>query len=166
MEFLTGEHAASNWVLISFAIFAVFTYKKGKGAFVKMLDDRIDAIKNEIETAESLRVEAQELLAQYQRKQRDAAKEADDMIKTAKKHAEEIKKQADLDLKELSKKREEQLAERLQRMEDKAMREIQAYAAELAVNATKEIIAKQMDKKTNENLVKESIKNVSKQISA
>ncbi|MEC8664171.1 MAG: hypothetical protein VXY16_01715 [Pseudomonadota bacterium] len=161
MEFLSDT---GSWVLISFLIFAFLAYTKGKAAFLNMLDSRIEAIKNEIETAESLRVEAQELLAQYQRKQRDAAKEAEEIVKTAKEHAEEIKKQADTDLKALTKKREEQLKERLSRMEEKAMREIQAYAAELAVNATKEIIAKQMDKKTNENLVKESIKNISKQV--
>ena len=75
MEFLSDT---GSWVLISFLIFAFLAYTKGKAAFLNMLDSRIEAIKNEIETAESLRVEAQELLAQYQRKQRDAAKEAEE----------------------------------------------------------------------------------------
>ena len=49
-------------------------------------------------------------------------------------------------------------------MEQNAVQEIRAYAAELAVKATTEIIAKQMDKKTNENLIDQSIKNIARQL--
>lgn len=161
MEFFQDMH---HWVIFSFLVFAFMLWKLGKDKVVALLDKRIADVRKEIETAESLRVEAQELLAQYQRKQRDAAKEADEIVANAKAHAAEIQKDAEKDLKALAKRREEQLADRLQRMEQNAMREIQAYAAELAVKATSEIIAKQMDKKTNENLVDQSIKSVSKQL--
>ncbi len=153
-----------TWVLFSFLIFAFVMWKYGKDGILAALDKRIEAVRKEIETAETLRVEAQELLAQYQRKQRDTAKEADEIVANAKVHAAEIKKQADKDLKEIAARRELQLTERLARMEQNAVQEIQTYAAELAVKATSELIAKQMDKKTNENLVDQSIKDVSKQL--
>ena len=66
---------STNWVLISFVIFAIGFWKFGLKLLLGKLDGRIEDIRKEIETAESLRVEAQELLAQYQRKQRDAARE-------------------------------------------------------------------------------------------
>ena len=153
-----------TWVTISFLIFLFIMWRFGKDKILVMLDARIDEIRREIETAESLRIEAQELLAQYQRKQRDAAKEAEEIVANAKSHANEIQKQADKDLKEIAKRREAQLTERLARMEENTKREIQAYAAELAVKATAEIIAKQMDKKTNENLVESSIQSVAEQL--
>lgn len=152
------------WVTVSFLVFLFVMWKLGKSKLLEMLDKRIEDVRKEIETAESLRVEAQELLAQYQRKQRDAAKEAEEIVATAKTHAAEIKKQAEKDLKEIAKRREQQLADRLERMEQNALQEIQAHAAQLAVKATSEIIAKQMDKKTNENLVDKSIKDVAKQL--
>lgn len=152
------------WVLISFVIFCFIMWKYGKDGILAMLDKRIEAIRKEIETAESLRVDAQELLAQYQRKQRDMAKEAEEIVATAKKHAVEIKKQAEKDLKEIATRREQQLTQRLKNMEQNAMQEIRSYAAELAVKATSELITKQMDKKTNENLVNKSIKDVSGQL--
>jgi len=155
---------SNTWVLLSFLLFLFIIFRLGKNAFLGMLDKKINDIRKEIETAESLRVEAQELLAQYQRKQRDAASEAEDIVANAKVHAKEIQKQAEKDLKDIAKRREQQLQERLDRMEQNAIQEIRAHAAELAVKATAEIIAKQMDKKTNENLVDASIKNVSGQL--
>ncbi|QQG35444.1 MAG: hypothetical protein HYS17_07810 [Micavibrio aeruginosavorus] len=161
MELLTE---ATNWVLISFAIFALGFLKFGRGALLGKLDRRIEEIRKEIETAESLRIEAQELLAQYQRKQRDAAREAETIIATAQKHAAEIQKQAEADLNELMSRKESQLKDRLQRMEEKAVQEIKSYAAELSVKATAEIIAKQMDQATNDRLVDQSVKSIAAQL--
>lgn len=148
------------WVLVSFLIFAAVAWRFGKDALLGKLDDRIEEIRKEIETAESLRVEAQELVAQYQRKQRDAAKEAEVIIANAKEHAAEIQKQAEAELEETAKRREQQLQERLQRMEENAIREMRAHAAQLAVQATAEIIAEKMDKATNDRLVEDSIEQV------
>lgn len=155
-------HDASVWVAISFAIFAIGAFKVGRGRLIGMLDARIDAIRKEIESAESLRVESQELLAQYQRKQRDATKEAAEIIETAQKSAAEIKKKAEKDLDETIKRREQQLQERLERMEEAAIQEIRSTAASLAMAATTEIINNSLDKKTNDNLVDGSIKNIAK----
>ena len=152
------------WLLISFIVFAVIVWRAGRQAFINMLDKRIADIKQEIETAETLRVEAQELLAQYQRKHRDALKEAEGIIANAESHAEEIRKQAEADLKEIMARREKQLKERLERMEKTAAASIQRYAADLAIEATREIIAKQLDKKSNENLVDKAIKDVAANI--
>ena len=149
------------WVLISFAIFVGFAFKAMRDGLLGKIDGRIEEIKKEIDTAESLRVEAQGLMAQYQRKLRDAQKEAEEIVQSAKAHAAEIKKEAEKDLDEAAKRREEQLQARLKRMEDNAVQEIKAHAAQLAVEATKEIIIKNMDKATNDRLVDQSIKDVS-----
>ena len=57
---------------------------------VGIIDAKIDSIKNEIENAESIRVEAQELLAQYERKQRDADKEAEEIVKNGHQFVQQI----------------------------------------------------------------------------
>lgn len=150
MELLA--HDTGIWVAISFALFAAFAYKMGRKSIVSALDSRIEEVKGEIENAERLRVEAQELLAQYQRKQRDAEKEASDMLDRAKEQAQQLKKTAETDLKEVMARRETQLAERLKRIEENAIADIQNHAAELAVAATAEMIAKTLDEKTNKSL--------------
>lgn len=157
MEFLSDEYF---WYTISFFVFLLILVKFGAKGFLGFLDSRIETIRKEIETAESLRIEAQELLAQYQRKQKDAEKEATLIIDNAKAHAKEIQKNADAELKEMVSRKEAQLKERLKRMEDDAKSEIQAYAAELAIQATGEIVAHNLDKKTGDTLIEGSIENV------
>ncbi len=154
----------SAWLTLSFIIFAVILYKAGKDAILKALDKRIEKIRTDISSAENLRVESQELLAQYERKHRDAVKEAEDIIKNAEKHAAEIKKNADIELKETMARREKQLQERLERMKTSAIAEIQQYATDIAIKATTEIIATKLDKAANANLVDQSIKQLSKNI--
>lgn len=155
MDFLLDSNI---WYVVSFAMFAAVIWKFGKPAIVSYIDGRIEAIREEINTAENLRTEAHELLAQYQRKHRDAVQEADSIIKTAQQHADEIRIKADADIKETIERREKQLQERLKRMELSAIDDIKAYTANLAIEATAEIIADKLDKKTGEALVEQSIK--------
>lgn len=150
-------HDTNAWLAVSFVIFVFVLVKFGKSAITSMLDKRIEKIKHDIETAENLRVEAQELLAQYQRKQRNAEKESERILDDAKRNAYNIKKAAEKELKDLIKRKEKQLEDRISRAKDGAMHEIQAYAADLAVLATQEIIADKMDAKKDGALVKDAI---------
>ena len=152
------------WVSFSFVIFVVGIFVLGRKPLFAKLDAKIAEVKKEIETATALRQEAQDLLALYQRKQQDAEKEARAIIENAKKHAVEIGQQADAERKELLKRREQQTEERLRRMEEAAIQEIRAYAADLAVKATTEIIAGKMDEQTNARLVEQSVKQVADQL--
>ncbi len=152
------------WYLFSFIIFVGIIIKFGLPAFNKLLDTRIEQIRKDLEEAENLRVEAQEMLAQYQRKHRDAVKESEKIISTAKENAKQFKEKAEAELEEIIKRREAQLEDRLERMKQNAINEIQAHAADLAVNATKQIIIDKLDKKANSQLVEQSIMNIENNI--
>ena len=158
------QHDTAIWVTFSFILFALVAYRLGRKSVTQALNNKIEAIRKEIQTAESLRVEAQELLAQYQRKQRDAEKESEEIIQNAKKHAQKIQKAAEAEMAETMERREGQLSERLRRIEANAIAQIQGHAAELAAAATKEIIITTLDEKIAQGLAEESIKTVSKQL--
>lgn len=160
IEFLA--HDTGIWVTISFVVFAVVAYKLGRKSVLNGLDARIEEIKSEIENAERLRVEAQELLAQYLRKQRDAEKEAEEIVARAQEQATQLRKTSEASLAELMDRREGQLAERLKRLEENAIADIQNHAADLAVAATTEMITRTLDEKTNAALNEDSIKSLSK----
>ena len=157
-------HDTNLWVGFSFLIFVYIIWSKGKDAITAILDSRIEGIKQEIETAENLRTEAQELLAQYQRKHRNAVVEAAEIIANAEKHADVILKDSEKELRANMKRREKQLEERLNRMKGAAIAQIQQHAANLAIEATRDIIADKLNKKANENLVDSSIKNLNKSV--
>lgn len=155
MTLLENEY---NWLILSFLIFCFILVKFGKKAFMNILDGRIADIKQELEVSENLRVEAQELLAQYQRKQRDAEKEAEQIIAKAEQNVLQIRKKAEDDLAETLKRREQQLKERLKQMEEAAVQDIREHAANLAVEATAQIIIDKLGQKESDKLLDSSIK--------
>ena len=157
-------HSTTLWVAISFFLFVFVAYKLGKNSVLGALDKYSDEIKSEIENAERLRVEAQELLAQYQRKQKDAEKEAATILDNAKEQAKQTQKQAKAELKEVMQRREEQLTERLRRMEENAIADIQNHAAQLAVEATRDMIVETMDAGKNADINKSAVSDLSKHL--
>lgn len=161
MDFLLDTYF---WYLVSFLMFFVIIWKYGKPALLNYIDNRIASIREEIETAESLRTEAHELLAQYQRKHRDAVQEAEEIIKTAKKSAKDLKASAEAEIEETISRREAQLEERIARMEVAAIEDIKTHTANLAIEATAEIIADKLDKKANQALVDQSIQAIGQKL--
>ena len=154
------------WYLFSFLIFCAIAYKMGRHHVTNKLDSHISQIQSELDQAENLRVEAQELLAQYQRKQRNALKDADEIIENAKKHAEEIRKNAEEDIDQQIARKNAQLEQRLKRMEQNAIEDMQYYASELAIQATREIITHHIDQTTYNKLITNSIENISGRIAS
>lgn len=155
-------HDTSFWVLISFLIFVGIFIKYGKSKVLGNLDDRISSIKTELETAERLRIEAQEVLADYQRKQKDAMKEAELIIADAKAQAENMRQNAENEWQKTMSRREEQLNERLSRIEDNARHDIEAYTAQLAINATRKVLKDKMDSKSDKPLLDNTLEQLSR----
>lgn len=161
MDFLAS---ADIWLTVSFILFVILAFKALKNPFLGMIDARIVEIQKELETSENLRIEAQELLAQYQRKHKDALQEAKDVVAQAEKHAAQIRKDAETELSENIAMREKQLKERLKRMEKSAINEIRNYASDIAVDVTRQIIESNLDKKSDAKLIDQSISQVSKHL--
>ena len=70
-------HDPTFWVAIAFLLFiALLIFFKLPSTIAKALDSRAVKIKNDLDEAENLLKKAQDLLATYQKKQRDAAEDA------------------------------------------------------------------------------------------
>ena len=87
MEFLQDP---AFWAAVAFVIFIAATAKPISRLLTAGLDKRADKIRSDLEEAEKLREEAQDLLASYQRKQRDALAEAEAIIAHAGEEAERL----------------------------------------------------------------------------
>lgn len=149
------------WVLLPFLVVVALLWRLGVHKTVtKTLDERAVGIKSELEAARSLREEAQDLLAKYQTRQREAEGEAQGIIDQAKRDAKRMSE-------EMRQKLDEQLARRVRSAEDKIARaEIQAIAevrgqtAELAVRAAEEIVRTRVDGQAQGALVDKAISDV------
>ncbi len=160
MEILS--HNTTVWVAISFVVFVAMAVKFAGKKITSALDAKIAQIKADIETAERLKKEAQDLFADFEKKQRDAEAIAAKIIEDAKASARLVQEQAEQDLTQSMQRREEQLVQRLKQIEERAIADIQNHAADLAIAATREIVAKTLDEKASKNLVDQAIQSVSK----
>jgi len=124
---------AEFWVLIAFVIAVGFLIYKAKGKVIAALDERAAKIKTELDQAQRLREEAQEKLAEYQRKQRDALKEAEAIVAHAKVEAERVAAQAARDLEAAIERRKRLALEKIALTETKALAEVRNLAVDLAV---------------------------------
>lgn len=151
---------STNWVVFSFILFMVVFFKYGWGVVISKLDNGIARIKDDLQRAEALRLEAEAMLADYQARHRDAMKEADDIVARAHAQADTIRAKAEADLEDTLARREKQLTERLQRIEASVEAELRAETAALALRASEDLIRKSLDDKAQARLVEESIKSL------
>ena len=109
------------------------------------LDKRAQKIADEINEARKLREEAQELLASYQRRQREAEEEAAAIIEQAKKDAKRLAVEARSKIEEQTERRTKAAEEKIARAEAQAISEVRGQTADLAIEAARVIIRDRMD---------------------
>jgi F-type H+-transporting ATPase subunit b len=136
-------------------------YVLSKLAFPRIqeaLDKRARAISESIEQAERTRKEADELLAEYRARLREAREQADDIVARARKAAETTKAQAAEDGKE---KREELLAAARRDIEAETRRSLERIrkeVADLTVLTTEKVVRKSLTADDHKRLIEEALR--------
>lgn len=147
------------WVAVAFFGFvALVIYLKAPGMVAKALDERADAIRSELEEAQRLREEAQSMLADYQRRQRDAEKEAAGIVTLAKEEAESFATEARAKLEESLARRTKIAEEKIAQAEIQAMKDVRAAAADAAIAAATALLADEVKGDTAAGLIDDGIK--------
>ncbi|RUO97304.1 F0F1 ATP synthase subunit B [Hyphomicrobium sp.] len=146
------------WVMIAFLAFiGLLVYFGVPGALGKALDARAEGIRKELDEARKLREEAQALLADYQRKAREAEKEAQSIIEQAKREAEALAADARKSLAESLDRRSKMAEDKIARAEAQALSEVRSTAVETALAAAHEILKSRATGDTGHTLVSQSI---------
>ena len=146
------------WVLVAFVIFFAAVGKVIYGAMTAGLDSRAAQIKQELDEAQRLREEAQSTLANYQRKQREAIGEAEAIVAQAKEETELLKAEAEAQLAEALKRREQQAMDKIAQAEAAALLEVRNLTVDVAMAATRAILADQVKGRKADQLVNDAIK--------
>ena len=146
------------WVAVSFVGFiALIVYFKVPGKVTGALDDRAEAIRKELDEARRLREDAQAILADYQRKQRDAEREAESIIKQAKAEAKMMAEETRASLKDQLERRTELAQDKIARAEAQALNEVRTAAIDVAIAASERIIGDKLTPKAADKLIADSI---------
>ncbi len=148
----------SFWVFLAFLIVIGLFWRWGVHKMIaNALDKRSQAIADELDRARALRDEAQELLARYQRRQREAEEEAVGIIEQAKRDAERIAAEAKTKIEEQLDRRAKAAEEKIARAETQAIAEMRGATAEMAIEAAREIIRIRMDQGAQSALTERAI---------
>ncbi len=149
------------WVAVSFLAFVGILVKMGVPSLItKALDDRADAVRKELDQARRLREEAQDLLADYQRKQRAADDEAKAIIEQARREAETMKAESAKSLKEQLERRTRLAEEKIARAEAQAVSEVRAAAVDVAMSAAESLIGDKLKGDGGADLLNRSIRDL------
>ena len=155
------ELDATFYALVGLVIFlALVVYLKVPGVVGKSLDVRADRIRDELEEARRLREEAQSLLAEYQRKRKEAEKEATEIVAIAQREAHGMLEEAKKKTEEYVARRNRLAEQKIAQAEVEAVNEVRASAVDIAVAAASRILADKVDAKTSADLFKSSLTEV------
>ena len=146
------------WVAVSFFMFlGLVLYLGAHKKIASALDARAAAIAKELAEAKRLREEAEKVLADYKRKEGDAAKEAQAIVSLATKEAEILAEETRRSMNEHFERRMKLAEDKIARAEAEALREVRNAAADAAVIAAQSLIAKSFTPETADKLVKQGI---------
>jgi F-type H+-transporting ATPase subunit b len=135
---------AHFWAAMAFLTIVLIILKAGFAKICAALDARGQAIRDRLDSARRIRDEAQALLAEYQRRQRDALQESKDILARAKNEAEKLKAEAAKDLEERVASAERQAMERIATAEEQAKREVRHIAVDVAVAAATRVMEEKL----------------------
>ena len=135
-------------VALSLLIFLALVWWKGRHAIVGMLDKRSEDIRRQLDEARRLREEAETLYADITKKQQEASQTAANMVKEAEAQAERIERDAQTALEQTIARRREQALEKISQAEAEAVREVRAKAVDVAIEATRAVLAEDMQGNT------------------
>ena len=152
---------ATFWATVSLFIFlGIVVYMGVPGMIGRSLDARAERIRSDLEEARRLREEAQQLLAEYQRKRKEAEQEAGDIVAAAKREAELLVADAKTKTEEYVRRRNALAEQKIAQAERDAVNEVRSRAVDLAVEAAGRLLAAQVDSKADASLFKASLADV------
>lgn len=151
-------YTAEFWVLVSFAIFAaLIVYLRVPSKAAEALDARAARIARELAEAQRLREEAQALLADYERKRKEANQLAEEIVAQARRAAASEAEDARARLQEMIERRTRLAEQKIAQAEAQALKDVQAAAADLAISAATGIVGERAKGEEGRKLVDQSI---------
>ena len=145
------------WVAVSFVILVALIAKPIWKTATSALDAKIAEIQNRIEEAVRLREEAQELLAGAKRKLAEAERQAQSIIDEARDEAQSLSRKLAEEAEAALKRRERMAMDRIGQAEADATAEIRAFTADVALEATRQILTQEVQGERAQGLVNSSI---------
>jgi len=149
---------ATFWVAISFFIFIVgLIYLKIPQKVNDSLNSRINLIKKELDEAEKLKVEAKNILSDYENKIDKSKKETQEIINTAKEFSEKNILDKTEKFHQLIEGRKRNTEQKISQMKDNAIKNIKNISIKISIETVEHLIKNSIDKNKIEKIYADSI---------
>ena len=149
------------WIILALILlFAILAYFNVPATIGKALDGRAEAIRKELDDARKMREEAQQLLADYQRRAREAEEEAKEIVAQAKREAEALATETRKALAETVERRTKAAEEKIARAEAQALGEVKTAAVDAALAAAERILKGKIVGADAGSLIDQSIRDI------
>ena len=149
---------ATFWVAVSFFIFVGFLiYLKVPQKINDSLTNQIKEVKKELDEAEKLKVEAKNLLSDYENKIDKSKKEATKIINLAKKESEKNILEKTEKFHQLMEDRKKNAEQKINQMKENALKDIKNLSIKVSIEAVENLIKNSIDKNKLDTLYKKNL---------
>ncbi len=152
------------WVGAAFVLFVLLLGKKITGLLFTFLDKRSAQIKNELDAARALRIEAEQTLALYRQKQEEFSKEAESILAKARSDAEASNARAQAELKAALDARTKQATDKIEQEEAAAIADVRSRIVNMALETARTVIANQAGKMPQDEFIKTAVSDIERKI--
>jgi F-type H+-transporting ATPase subunit b len=154
------------WGIFSFVLLLVLLWKFAFPAVTASMQARTERIRNNIDEAQKVRNEAEQILADYQRQLADARNESNRIIEEARQAAEQLRqdmmRRADEEVAELRRRNTADLVV----AQERAISQLQGQVRTLAIELAEKVIGANLDRDRNLALVDQYIAELNAQPAA
>lgn len=151
-------------LLICLVILIALVWKPFKRNVLGALDSRAEKIRSELDEAQRLHEEAKALLAKYQRQLHEGEKLAADILAQAEAQQRRFEEKMRTDSEHAIQRRTELAMERISQEEGRAVQEVRARAADLAVRTTRRLLSERVGQDQAQALVTGAIDEVKRKL--
>ena len=138
---------ATFWVAVSFFIFfGVLIYLKVPQKISNSLTDQINEMKKELDEAEKLKIEAKNLLSNYENKIDKSKKETREIINLAKKDSEKTILEITKKFHQIIENKKKNAEQKIVQMKENALKEIKNISVKISMEAVEHLIKNSIDK--------------------
>lgn len=148
------------WVFVALVIFAILFGRKILTPVMGALDQRAVTVRQSLEEASRLKIEAEALLADARKKRAEAIAEAKDILERAKEEAARTAAELTAEAEQRAKARERMVQERIEAAQASAVAEVRNTAIEVAIAATTEALRTGLSTAQDATLVDHAIAEV------
>jgi F-type H+-transporting ATPase subunit b len=145
------------WTLLLFGISMFVLAKLAFPRITEALDRRQKAIEDSIDHAERVRAEADQLLAEYRERLKEARGQAEEIVSRARKTAEVHEREAEAEAKAKREQMMEQTRRDIEAETRRAIQEIRSEVADLTVMATEKVTRKTLTEEDQRRLVEDAL---------